>query len=827
MAVVGWLVRWENRGVLVLETELPNNLRTQRPTNSTTNLCPRIGSLSIVRLPLMIAAWLLAASITAQAPTGSYRMPDGTSARWEINDNHALVWNGQPYIPAGMTVDGSATEIGKLSAAGIKDALIDLPASGANWSDAFAALNGAGMQFLMRINSLAPMAQGIAIEPQGYRVPAITTARKVTMNLAGATSALAILADQRGGAIMRQQRVPVVNGLFSYEVPDVNGLEHVLIVYPETTSLVQPDFWEKLDGHRDMLLASLRRHHPGAGLRGIVNPMGRLMRLPTSEGRFVPTSQFFRDELRARLEAKYRSVETASRQWVIRANDLETFDGIARLVPLWSGTRGVPHLWDPATDRIYESDSKRSLAWKDINDTILIATTRRFKRLSESIRAVTDVPVIQEWSGWAPPYDGDQISIDGIGMRSRGVSPLAIVQSVSRATSSILRWKRPGWLLATDVEIPDGVEPQRVPSILNVLSDIGARGAFLRDISNSAALTFGPREAAEFGPVPLFFPENATNPAMPQRLPGGRWWLPSPASGERIDFGSKFAAYRMRGDTDSYIALWSLAGKQRVILRLVDPKLPTYETIDGSDPQPKQVKRGVEITVSEVPTLIRSGNDIPVPDGALEEVVAEFAWVLEKFGRGLIEEPHYFREAANSFERNPGASYLAILAVMNQVRHKVAPYTWIEAESSKTHDFSHIVAEPGSSMRAVLEIDTPLDSGRHFAQFLVPVRSTDEQQLWIAGRIPADVRERVIVRIGGQTLTIEGEPVSGYGKGFAWHRLGTTRLSGAAAMEMRIETPVPVGETLAIDAIVLYPGDFRPRGAFMPPVPGIGPTTNK
>ncbi|MEA2552659.1 MAG: hypothetical protein QOJ65_835 [Fimbriimonadaceae bacterium] len=746
----------------------------------------------------------------AQGPSGTYM---GTP--WQINAHHTLVWGGQPYMPVGVQIDGTTAEVDRAIGAGAKDLLVDLPANGSGWSDAFADLNKNQSRFLLRINSLAPMAKGIAVEPQGFRVANITTAKHVAFEIPDATNALVLLVNQTDSTIVKKERVPIRSGQFSYDVPNINGMGHVLLVYPEMTSLEQPDFWDGLDSHRDALLSSLKRSSPGAGLRGIVNPLGRMLRIPGKDSRFVPTSTFFRDELRTLLEDRYRSLETATRAWTVRAPDFADFDAIARLVPLWSGYRGVPSLWDPSTDRLYDVDNKRSTAWKDINDAVLLAATRRFKSLVSAIRQVTDVPVVQEWSGWAPPYDGSHIAIDGVAVRASGSTPSALIDSSSRAVSSLLRWTRPGWLLATDVDLGEKKGNLTSDEAIDQLADMGVRGWFTKDLVSKTVDS----ALAESSPSVLYFPENATNPPMAQKLPGGKWWLPSPANGDRLDLGSRFAAYRLDDGPLSFTALWSPSGTQRTTLRFADPKRPTFETLDGSDPQPKLLKNGVEVTLTDSPLIIRNSVDIPVPDSAAEETIAQFTSLLKALGveRGAVsEEQYYFAEAAKGFERFPGPSLVAMRSVLAKSILKVAPYSWIEAESSKDHNFSQIHDEPGCSRRTVLELDTKImPEGGFYASYELPVRSQADQEVWIAARIPPAHRDQVTVFLASQSFRIPDDAVSSYADGYAWYRLGTTKLGGRTT-NLKIVVNSPGGADLGIDAVLIYPGSFKPNGVQMP-----------
>lgn len=773
---------------------------------------------------LMLAA-CCAGAATAQSPSGTYFAPNSPPQSWQINEHHTLVWNGLPYLPVGGVIDGSSQEVARLAEAGIRDALVDLPASGTAWKETFEALDKNSFRYLLRVNSMAPMAQGYAVEPQGYRAVGITNAQTITFDIPGCKTALIVIAGKRDSSIVKHERVAVADGKFSYDVPMINGLEHVLLVYPEIKSLEQPDFWEGMDAQRDTLLSSLKRSAPGPGLRGVVNPIGRLLRMPGRPDRFVPNSQVFRDELMIMLERKYRSVETANKAWNIRASDLTTFQALSRLVPLWSGARGVAKLWDPATDRLYDSDQRRSAIWRDINETILVSATKRLTALTNSIRVVSNVPVVQEFAGWAAPYDGASSSFNGLGIQVRGGGGSEVIAAGSRPTSAILRWDRPGWLLATEIDVRE--DPSTLSGALDDLTDLGARGWFVRASSPEALQSVVAHnssrslrtELAQSSPIALFFPENAMNPAFPQRLPGGRWWLPSPVAGDRLDFGTQYQAYRSQDKAGAYVVLWSTRGIQRPILRMFDPKGVTFETLDGSDPKPKETKKGVEVTVSEVPLIIRGTPEIPVPEESVAEAEAVFQMVLKAAGGNpTIEENTYLvAEALKGFDRNPGGNYLQMRDQTNKMLQKVSSILWIEAEVARLTNFSEILPDPSCSAGGALVLDTRVapNGGTYMAEFSLPVRSNAEQDVWIAARLPEQFRSKVSLLIGGQALSIQGGPTSPYGEGYAWYNLGTTRLAGSSG-SLQLTVDAPQGAELAIDAIVLTPLPFRPYGVRIP-----------
>lgn len=762
----------------------------------------------------------------AQKPSGVYQPTKGQPVNWSINASRTLLWGGVPYLPVGVHVDGTLGQIQAAKTAGIADVMVDLPAGGTGWDEALKALEANQMRYMIDVSSLAPMAKGYAIEPQSYSIAGLTDTRKIEANIPGATSVLAILVTKRDFNIEKVSRIPLDNGRLSTDVHPLNDLEHILLLYPEMRSLEQPDLWESLDEHRDTLVTSLKKHAPGAGLRGIVNPLGRMMSLSRTELRFVPSSAYFRFEFRTFLEKKYRNVDVAEKAWSMSSNELKSFDELARLAPLWAGNRGISQLWDPSNDKLYMCDMKRSAIWKDIRDVVSAAGARRYQRISAAVRQATDVPVVQEWSGWAPAYEGDTIAVDGIGARVSGLSPTQLIESASRAASTVQRWKSPGWFLATDIDVPADTD---FHGTIDDLGTLGARGWFFRSVPENQLKAFAAIAAqkgadtalANYSSQAIFFPENALNPATAQLLPGGKWWLPSPLSGNRVDLGSQFMGYRVSDGGNSYFAIWSTSAvPQRVKLRSLKAKTLTFTTVDGSDPKPKVSKSGVEITIGQFPVLVYGSDEIPVPELAYQETIARFSFMVkmaEDKRADVLEEQYGFTDAMNGFEVNPGGSFATMRQWYWKLSNRFAKYSWIEAESSKDHNFSEPQAQAGCSNGNCLSLRSSLESFAqdYYAEYSVPSRSSEELEVWIAARIPPQIRSFVSISVGGQVLNIQGEGLSPFGAGFAWYKLGTTKL-GQAVTKIRLSVNAPQGADMAVDTILLYPGTFRPNGVSLP-----------
>ncbi len=787
-----------------------------------------LGSLGFVRAILIGLIATLATLSPAQDAGDVYTPKGGTPQPWQINASHTLVWNGAPYLPVGLRIDGTPEEIARAKAAGFKDVIVDMPAGGTGWDDAIKALEAAGMRYLISVSSLAPMAEGVAVDPAGYRITGIAKAQTLEVKLPGASSALAVVVNQRDASVASTKRVAVINGVLSLEVAPYADLEQVLLIYPHMRSLEQPDLWDALDEHRDRLLATLRNHAPGAGLRGIVNPMGRLAAWTKSSPHFVPTGPYFRYEFAAFLKQKYRSVETAMRAWSMAGSDIDSFDVLARLAPLWSGpTRGVSELWDTDSDKLYNCSSNRSQIWGDIQDAIADTADRRYMRFTKAIQAAADVPLIQEWAGWMPLYEVANAHIDGIGMRPSGTSPSAILDSASRAASSILRWTKRGWLAATDIDPGSGPEAaDQLANVLDDLTSLGSRGWFLRSSSPEMVKAMAGQMArsedtssTRFAPEALFFPENAFNPATPQRLPGGRWWLPTPANGNRVDLGSHFFAYRLQDGSRHFTAIWTDLPPGRFKLKMTEPKLAKFSSIGDAPVDPRVSKDGVQITMGPFPVIIEGTDEIPIPEPAYAETLLQMDQLFNAADALLLdvtEQRFLFRDALSGFDRNPGGSFVAMRQQFDKVSLRLARYTWIEAEATRNHNFSEVIQSAGCSNGAMLALKTQIASpvSGYTAEYTVPVRSGEDVEIWMAARIPADQRQNVTLTVAGDSYTIKSEPVSLYGQGFGWYRLGITKLAGVQS-KMKLQVNSQTAD-MAFDAFALVPGAFKPRGVAIP-----------
>lgn len=744
-----------------------------------------------------------------------------------MNAHQTLIWDGAPYLPFGLRIGASDAEIVAAKASGTKDVIVECPPNPALMKATVGALEREGLRYLLSVSALAPAARGVVVEPQGNRFTGITAKRTLEFTILGAEEALVVLAVRRDNYVQATQRVQGVNGKFSVEVSPPNDLEHVAMIFPIAASQEQLGAWETFDVHRDALLTSLKGAGLGRGFRGILNPMGT-MASQSGVRTFVPTNRLFRFEFAAHLKETYRNPETCMRAWTMAGTEAKTFDQLAQMVPLWSGTRGMPSLWNPVDNNLFPCEIRRSTIWRDIEIVLANAEARRIDRLIRSIRRIADVPILQEWVGWSPLYEGGPHGLNGIATQTSGETLSSLAETASRAASSLMRWARPGWFVASQIDVAKGTEAASFEAVIDDLLSMGVRGGFVRTAEpglRSAIATVSTARGADaalsqWSPKPVFFPESAANPASAMRLPGGRWWLPSPAAGNRIELGTFFHGYRLQEPGAPTFVIWSREGRIRAKLHFSDPKSALFQTLDGSDPNPRAVRDGVEVNLTELPLIITGTNEIPIPEPAVNELLVRFDALLAEAERRQMdtsEEQFLFRDYFNGYPRNPGGNYASMSEVMKKLSARLARYSWLEAESTRMTSFSDIVTAPGVSGGRVLGLRTQLATtgGEYSAEYVVQARTDVEVECWISARIARADRERVRVVVGGQEMAIEGEPTSGYGSGFAWYSLGKTRMArGATTVILKVRAPD--GVDLAVDALVFYPGTFKPNGATPP-----------
>lgn len=760
---------------------------------------------------------------------------------WSIGSGLALKWGDQNFTPMGLRIDGQPDAVNQAAKDGFKSVCVDLPANGMGWSDTISAVQKNKLSFMIGVNSLAEMAQGYSIEPEGFRIVRFPEEGPIRVTIPGAQWVLAVLSSSRDGDVSKIQRVKTPNGEFEITLRKPADSTAVLLLYPFMQSPDLPDFFEGMDKHRDELLHSLGHMESSTGLRGIVNPLGTVVKLPSPEVQFVPSSPYFHFEYSHQLETKYRTLQTAEVSWGMQGPDIGSFLELSKLVPLWDRQRGIMQLWNPENDKLYPVSNRNSPVWDDIHNALISVARLRLRRLTDEIHSLVHVPVIQEWAGWSYPYEGGAF-VDGVGIQTSGTMASQIWDGASRAASSVLRWQQPGCLIATRFDLT-GAKPGDVGAALDDLIEVGARGVYARTDDPAVRKALVAAYAKYGNGIPadpiraFYYPECVSFPANPVPLAGGVWWLPAPYSGNRLDLGTKIVGYRYNdGVQDRYVYWLPGSGSTlKTYLKVANPKELRVFSLDGTViPTKISKKEGVEVTLSSQPILVDGSGEIPVPEESYVELTSHFAaMVVDAEARHIdaIQETYLFRNDDAGFDRSPGGAYADMYTEFLALQRKVSHTLWIEAEGSPEATLGSAMIASGCSANGALLMQTKLNApgDPYSVEYRVTPRSLTDQAVWLAARIPESLRKGVRVLIGSQVFSLTEPPVMPYGLGYAWYHLGTTRLPDGPA-SIVFEVDGSNGIDLALDAFVLAPipadgtPGFQPHGVDMPqPVPYIDP----
>jgi hypothetical protein len=747
----------------------------------------------------------------------------GPTAEWKVSPTGTLLWEGAPYVPVGLRVSGTAESVREAAAAGVKDVVVELPADGSGWGPVVAALKESGLRFWVRIVSGAPSSPYIAAEPDAYRVPGIKGRTALELSLPGARDALVVTARVRDGSVSWQGRAPVVDGVLRTTVDPNSDLDQTALVFATFDGLALPDAFEALDVHRDRLLTALKSNDLGPGLRGVIDPMGRLGGYPGPDNRFVPRSRLFQAEFAAWLERKYGSVNACLQAWRLAANDIDDFDHLARLVPLWSGGRGVSQVWDTATDRLYLADNQGSQAWKDLNGALSAVIARRYRLLAEAVRSTAGVPVLQSWTHGPGPWREAQDGLDGLAFAAPPAS-LPFVVDAAGGPAGLALTRSGGRLVVAD-GLAIGPDSPQLADLAAELEGMGVRGLFFeaktaeerQAVARLAESRMGDSDLADWRPRVLPFPTEATDPCRTARLPGGVWWLPGDGFGERLDFGGAVRGYRYEGRPEPFVALWSEAGLLKTVLRFADPKTAQFTTADGQPVRTRVRRQEVELDLGPDPVLVY-GGEVPVPKDGWAETVAIVTALIESNPQRIDpdnSERYGLGQAVQSFERSPWDAMKALRGQLGRLLAKAAPYEWMAGSEAVSHDFSGPGTVAGSASAQCLLAKARWPRLAPFrATYRARALAAGTYSVWAAGRISGP-GVSTFVTVGGRRLEAQEGPVSLYGDGLAWRSYGSVELT-AQPLEVVFEIAGPTVFDAAVDVVLLYPGEYSPSGPRLP-----------
>jgi hypothetical protein len=765
---------------------------------------------------------------------GEFVDAKGNAHPWQVSSSNALIWDDLPWIPVGPRVAaGDIGSLGDIAAAGLTSVLICFPVD-QPLQPLVDAAEQAGLAYLLTPDAHPPECSGHYIMPQSYRVAGIRGEMELRLRVPGADSAFFVLADVESYGVISSGEVRVDQGFANVGVRPNRSGQFVLLLYPHVSAGNVPDLWEGYDAWRDALLGKLKTLMLGPGMRGIVDPLGRVVQWYDFQRRFVPESPLFRLEFERHLRRTYSSVRKLGEGWQTLGRDFESYGEATHFVPLFAEGRGVPFLWNPETNKLL-GVSRQSRYWEDFESFIKGAVARRASNLSVALRHMVDVPIVYTWRGWNPVSQYGTAAGQGLGMVGYGGGHKAASTWGAHALGASMTWRKAPWLLAVDVAADEAGAPYQgeagLADAVATLGSLGAKGFFVRtgldaDSLKGLAAAAVRSPPAELYPKALEFPETARTPADVTQLPGGIWWVPSPRVGTRLDYGEEIDAYRIETDDGTKVVMWSRSGEQRLFLRLADPDAVRVGTWAGEPIEPRRRRDGIDVVLAELPTVFLSDNDLPVPNDVLkatdDAIRAYFKWDTQ-LGVDFSDLKYDYNRALEGVVRNPGNAYVLLRDIYNQAATRVGRYVWLEGEKPSNTTFGYIGSSAAASDGRYLALDTPIQplAGAYVSRYEVKASGAATMRLLVAGSLPEQGTLRFEWAIDDGTPTaLPAEPVSYYGGRFAWYDAGAIAIpKGRHQLTISVRGQEGAYYEAAIDVVLLTAGEFRPSGVRRPSVP--------
>lgn len=820
---------------------------------------------------LLLPALLLAIFASACVPSytapvkyktsGTYIDSSGTEHPWSISDGHTLVWDGSPFVPVGgvfgsrcvsaaPTDENYQTDVADLEAMkarGISDVILASPGpitstNPAAWQKIIDYLDANGFTYGIAMNDgpQEPL-KGYLVAPNTYRLEGPFPETAISRDWPDVDSALYVVVKRTDNSIKTTGGATVRDGKVAITLAEPLSAADILIVYPHKQLAGSGDIWSGYGEYRDRVLAFFKKVKLGSGMRFFLEPFTSKMDFVGDMAGFLPDSSGFRLGLEAYLTRKYTHEGSVNANWGMNEN-LEKIEIAARLVPLWSHAgRGIAYAYDKASARLYPVDATVTKAWLDIIDYRDTSAQQFMNSIADALKKqVADVPVIFRGSNYHRIY-ANPFGIggfDGLGVAAYGTGETPVTTVAGPVYSLGEESGKTTWFIVAGAQSSARREDligyageDIMINTLDLFREVGAKGFYIDRFSPQQLDwlkvfkdRIDPRVALHFKPEVVYFPSAAATGAYVKRLMPNTWWLPTLRTGKSAYIGDGLGAYTIAAEDRTY--LWSGTGERIVTLRAGPRGLPSVAFPPGAAIGKKKDGR-FTLKLTEVPTVLR-GLEVTLAfpeETAAAQIERLAALVPEADQKGLdVRNARSGLERAREVLKNgqPMIAHGIAQTAMQELLQTLGSYTWLEGEASHAHNFTCAVAWPGASDGQALVLDTaenpPLMPYTASYRFSVSTQASFE--IWLAATTPSDSGRVSYSMDGGdwQSVSSEARPDS-YAPGLAWYKIGAANLfPGTHILRLRVEGRRTLDDRyyLAIDAVVLSPGSFKPNGVNKP-----------
>ena len=573
---------------------------------------------------------------------GTFKDKSGVTHAWSVDATHALIWEGTAYVPFGTTFEpkyfadqtdenwnADEASIGAMKSAGVSDVILKPGKKGLTsisveaFQKVIDMLDAKGIRYGINLNDppYEPLT-GYVIDPVANRVDGLNSSQDVTRKFADTKTVFYAVCDAKTAALRRSGQAIAINGEVTVPVNLRSNTDHVLLFYPQkviTSANADwglPDLWSDYDRHRDRQVWFLSQIKFGPGLRFFADPLTESLGIRGDSDSLIPTSTAFRLQYSAWLSRKYGSPRDLGVAWRITGHEIASYTEAARLIPLWKDGRGIPMVYDPASDSKYRVDVDNSSFWEDFREFRTQSIRTYMDAMADVVKRLgADVPLIYTASGLHPIFQTTgTVGYNGLVVSGSGDAS-AVIESAGRAYSLVDNSNRQMWLLSSLKPTAESVgSKEALFGAMNNIRSLGAKGFFVENteaagnnllawLGEYASLNTSDQRMASYSPQVIYYPDGAERTKI-KKLSGGAWWLPSLYPGKNLYLGSSLGGYTFidpkTNTAGTYV--WSVRGAQ--VLHFASQKPVTILRPSGESAELKPKKGRVEISIAEEPIKV-------------------------------------------------------------------------------------------------------------------------------------------------------------------------------------------------------------------------------
>lgn len=739
--------------------------------------------------------------------------------------------------------DTLAEQLTTLKAYGVEAVAIrlrELPAPEA-WESLVQTAEQSGLRWRVWLANL-PRADGWSVAPERYRL-AGNAEGVYPIQIADGVRVLLMVSPRETPALRLQTTLELRDGRTTAIVGDT--AESVLLLYPLRRAAL-PDLWEGWDTYRDRLLHLLRHRPPRAGFQGwIVQSEWDVVSLST-----LPVSPLAQAEWEGYLKTRYPDLVDLERAWDTSIK-LERHRDAARLIPLWREGRGLPFLVTPdGATRPQEVDSNRSEFWNDWRAYLLSRWQQLLEGLRTALRAHTpnsEFVVLQ-----TAPHPAELPLPKGFDAPPLPVGWLMPTawrnEWRTQLLRETLRREREGNLLPLVVLEWSGEDTERASLFQAFTREMGIERVFwwLNGVEMPETAWKTLRETDTPPETPVFqpFPLALWGLTQIQRYRSG-WWVPSDQPDlvpllwgfEIIGFqrGTEVRTLDAQGGLQITrqleLCLWLTEGERVITLRRFDRNPLSAFDLNG-EPVRLEIRGDlVRLRVGTTPVRIRGFQTEPVCETSVDDWTQRVA-NLQKRGNPLGQDAQVLRfnfdNALALYRRNPAQGFLLVRINWFEFERAYQPYRWIEAESTRVHEFGTVRRDVAMSSGATLWLGSPMPITGASATYPLNLRETANYTIWLAVRgtpsgtvvwqVLPNADDAKPIAEGTALLRVE-RAVSRYADQCYWLPLGDVALrSGEYLLRLRWQPDAPTQPPhyTEWDVVLVAPIGIQPKQVLPP-----------